>query len=98
VGRALSGVQRILDKALTSIYDVDKYLHGVWAMDLEELLIQTLNREAARYQVPPDFKRDLEEALMELEMTPSISLSRETIENRKQDILRFWHLAGQPVF
>lgn len=67
-------------------------------MNLEEILIQTLNREASSFQVPPSFQRELKKALEELESTPRVSLSAEAIESLKQDTLKYWRLVGQPVF
>ncbi len=67
-------------------------------MNFEEILIKTLSREASRFEVPANFKRDLEEALADIERTPTIPPSREMIESLKQDIFAFFHPAVQPVF
>jgi hypothetical protein len=99
MGRTLPGVPGILDESIKFLYTVDKYLQLViFKMSFEKLLIQTLNREASQFEVPSNFRRDLEEALADLEQSASMQLSREMIEKLKRDVLGFFYPAGQPVF
>lgn len=99
MGRTLRGVPGVLDESIKFLYTVDKYLQLViFKMSFEKLLIQTLNREASQFEVPSNFRRDLEEALADLEQSASMKPSREMIDKLKRDVLEFFYPAGQPVF
>ncbi|MCR4427871.1 MAG: hypothetical protein NUV68_00795 [Caldiserica bacterium] len=67
-------------------------------MNFEEILIKNLNRAASQFKVPPNFRRELEEALLEVENRALERVSIETIENLKREALLIFNPAWQPVF